>query len=100
MKKIIFLALLVASMTSCMSTKTTVGTFKEETGNEYVYDKGKQVYLFWGIMPIGRTNVSTPVDGSCEVITKIRLIDLALSACTGGIITIQSVKVKDKRAEK
>lgn len=100
MKKIFLLALLVATMASCMSTKTTVGSFKEETGNEYVYDKAKQVYLFWGIMPIGRTNVSTPADGSCEVITKINILDFAITTCTGGIITMQSIKIKDKRAEK
>lgn len=86
-------------MSSCMMTKTSVGTYKESVGKEYTYDKGKQMWLFWGVLPIGRTDVSTPVNGSCEVITKFKFTDLLISGLTGGIVTSYSIKVKAKKQE-
>jgi len=80
-----------------MTTKTSVGAFKESWGNEYTYDQGKQFWVFWGLMPIGRTDVSTPADGNCQVITRYRLGDVLISTLTGGIITSYSIKVKAKR---
>lgn len=90
-------AILSMGMSSCLTTKTTVGTFKEQTGQEYTYAKGKQFWLFWGIMPIGRTNVNTPSDGACEVITRFNVFDAIVSGITGGIITSYTIKVKAKR---
>lgn len=97
MKKVVFALFIVSFSTSCMMTKTSVGTYKEEQGKEYTYDKGKQVWLFWGLIPVGRTNVSTPTDGSCEVVTKFRFTDVLISGLTGGIVTSYSIKVNDKR---
>jgi len=102
MKNIKILALtciMVIGVSSCMMTKTSVGAFKESAGKEYTYDKGKQMWLFWGVLPIGRTDVSTPVNGSCEVITKFRFTDLLISGLTGGIVTSYSIKVKAKKQE-
>jgi hypothetical protein len=83
--------------TSCMTTKTSVGSYREKQGNEYTYDKGKQFWLFWGLIPITRTNVSTPTDGSCEIITKFRVGDAIIIGLTGGILTTYSIKVKAKK---
>ena len=102
MKNIKILALtciMVIGVSSCMMTKTSVGAYKESVGKEYTYDKGKQMWLFWGVLPIGRTDVSTPVNGSCEVITKFRFTDLLISGLTGGIVTSYSIKVKAKKQE-
>jgi hypothetical protein len=101
MKSIKFSVLLLSFMTltSCMTTKTSVGTYKEEQGKEYTYDKGKQFWLFWGLVPLGRTNVSTPTDGSCQITTKFRGIDVVISTLTGGIVTCYSIKVEDKKSE-
>ena len=94
-----FLGMLIVLLftTSCMTTKTSVGGFQQKQGTEYVYGKGKQIWLFWGILPVGRTNVSTPPDGSCEVITRFNASDFIISGLTGGIITTQTIKVKAKR---
>ncbi len=82
---------------SCMTTKTNVGAYKETVGNEYTYAKGKQIWLFWGLVPIGRTNVNTPGNGNCQVITKFNFGDVLISGLTGGIITTYSIKVKAKK---
>ena len=37
---------------SCMMTQTTVGAYKESAGAEYEYAKGKQVWLFEGLIPL------------------------------------------------
>jgi hypothetical protein len=96
MKKIIAVAILLISFSSCMMTKTPVGAYLETPGKEVTFDKGKQFWLFWGIMPIGRTHVNTPSNGNCQVTTKIRLTDFIISGLTGGIVTSTSIKVEVK----
>jgi hypothetical protein len=86
-----------AFMSSCMTTKTSVGAFKETQGSEYTYAKGKQLWLFWGLMPLGRTNVNTPGDGNCEIITRFNFGDLLISSLTGGIVTSYTIKVQAKK---
>jgi len=80
-------------------TKTNVGSFKEEQGKEYIYAKGKQIWLLWGMIAIGRTSVATPTDGSCQVVTKRNLGDILISFLTIGIVTTYSIKVIDKKQE-
>ena len=99
-----FLALLILAVfvlgtfSSCLTTKTSVGAFKEIQAPEYTYAKGKQFWLFWGLVPLGRTSVNTPGDGNCEVITKFKFLDVLVSGLTGGIVTSYSIKVKAKKA--
>lgn len=88
---------LASSLSSCMTTKTSVGAYRETQGNEYTYGKAKQIWLFWGLMPLGRASVNTPGDGNCEVITRFNLGDFIISGLTGGIVTTQTIKVKAKR---
>jgi hypothetical protein len=99
MKKTIlscFIAVALMS-TSCMTTKTNVGAYKESAGNPYVYSKAKQVWLFWGLIPVGRTSVSTPTDGNCQVITRFNFTDVLISGLTAGIVTTETIKVKAKK---
>jgi hypothetical protein len=101
MKKTIVILILsisvAAIMPSCMSTKTNVGNYREMDGKEYTYDKGKQLWLFWGLLPIGRTSVDTPSSGDCAVLTKLKLGDFLISGITGGIITSYTITVKAKK---
>jgi hypothetical protein len=104
MKKIKSCALLLltviiitSTLSSCLMTKTSVGNYKESWGNDYTYAKGRQLWLFWGIVPLGRTSVNTPGDGNCEVVTKFTFGDFLISGLTAGIITSYSIKVKAKR---
>ena len=80
-----------------MMTKTPVGGYLETPGKEVTFDKGKQFWLFWGLMPIGRTHVNTPSNGNCQVTTKIKLTDFIISGLTGGIVTSTSIKVEVKQ---
>ncbi len=88
---------LAAFLSSCMMTKTSVGAFRETKGNEYTYSKGKQWWLFWGIVPVGRTSLSTPTDGSCQVITRYNFVDFLISGLTAGILTTETIKVVAKK---
>ena len=88
---------IAALLSSCMMTKTSVGAFKETRGNEYTFSKGKQWWLFWGIIPIGRTDLSTPTDGSCQVITRYNFVDFLISGVTAGILTTETIRVVAKR---
>jgi hypothetical protein len=80
-----------------MTTKTNVGAYRETQGEEYTYAKGKQMWLFWGLIPLGRTSVSTPADGNCQVITRYNVGDAIISSLTGGIFTTHTIKIKAKR---
>jgi len=88
---------LTAFMSSCMMTKTSVGTYTETKGSEYTFSKAKQWWLFWGIVPIGRTNTATPTNGACEVIVRHDFTDFLISGLTAGILTTMTIKVKAKR---
>jgi hypothetical protein len=91
------LSLILSSFTSCMTTKTSVGQFEEQQGQVYKYAKGKQFWLFGGLLPIGRTNVNTPGDGDCEVVTRYTFGDALINVVTLGILHTKTIKVNAKR---
>ncbi|MDG1915698.1 MAG: hypothetical protein P8I55_14050 [Crocinitomix sp.] len=97
MKKVILIALMAVFVTSCMTTKTTVGDYNSDPGKEFAYDKGKQFWLFWGLVPIGRQNVDTPADGTFEMEEKFKLGDFLISGLTGGIVSSRTIKCLDKK---
>ena len=49
MKKFLILGTALLMLSACRTTKTDVGQFRETPTEDYVYAKGKQVWLFWGI---------------------------------------------------
>lgn len=97
-KAVIFL-LITSVFSSCMMTKTSVGPYKETEGKEYTYAKAKQIWLFWGIVPLGRTSVNTPGDGNCEIITKRAPGDMLVTFLTLGIVSSYTIKVNAKKKE-
>ena len=90
---------LLLGMTSCrsMKTATPVGNFRSSQGSTYTYAKGKQIYLFWGYVRLGRTSVATPANGDCCIRTYVTFWDRILTGLTGGIISAQSIAVDAKR---
>ena len=94
-----FALIILTSMNSCMVTKTSVGQYTETQGKEYTYAQGKQLWLFWGIFPLGRTNVNTPGDGNCQVVTRYNFGDFLITGLTGGIVSSYTIKIKAKRKE-
>ena len=99
MKKlaVLLLAGILTLMPSCMSTRTSVQDYKETIGQQYLYAKGRQCYLFWGLIPLGRTSVATPAEHSCQVRTRFGFWDAFVSAITGGIFSMQQIRVYAKR---
>ncbi|MBQ7388572.1 MAG: hypothetical protein IJW01_04310 [Paludibacteraceae bacterium] len=96
--KILIIALLMALiLPSCMTTRTSVGSYRETEGKQYVYSRGKQCYLFWGLLPLGRTRVATPASGNCEVRTRYNFWDALVSTITGGIFQMQTIRVYAKK---
>lgn len=94
---VVLFAMLV-SATSCMTTRTSVGNFNAQQGQTYQYAKGKQCYLFWGLIPLGHTSVATPESGDCQVRTRFGFVDWLVSGVTGGIFSMQSVRVYAKHS--
>ncbi len=97
--KLILLAVLITVVlghTSCMVTKTNVGQYKEMQGIPYKYSKAKQLWLFWGILPLGKASANTPASGNCQVVTKYTLGDVLITTLTAGIIKSYTIKVKTK----
>ena len=85
---------------SCMVTKTSVKNYDDASGQEYYYDKGRDMYLFWGLLPVGKPAIISPVETTpCQVRTRTDFVDGLVSLITGGIFSMQSVGVMVKRAE-
>lgn len=87
----------IVSMSSCMVTQTNVGKYTEAKGTEYTYSKAKQMWICWGLVPVGRTHTETPADGNCQVITQMNALDGFLTYITAGFFGMQTIKVKAKR---
>ncbi|TXF85426.1 hypothetical protein FUA23_20660 [Neolewinella aurantiaca] len=94
---VLALSITISSFTSCMTTKTPVGEFQQQRGEVYKYGKGKQLWLFGGLLPIGRTNVNTPDHGNCEVVTRYTFGDVLINVATLGILHTYTIKVNAKR---
>lgn len=84
-------------LSACMTTRTDVGQFRETRGRSYRYARGKQVWLFWGAIPMGRTSVNTPGDGNCQVVTKFTFGDVLINTFTLGVVKTYSIHVNAKR---
>ena len=87
----------VLALPSCMTTRTPVGNYASAPGEPTVYSKGKQCYLFWGLLPLGRKNVEVPASKNCEVRTRVNFWDGLATTVTAGIFSMQSIRVYVKQ---
>ena len=99
MKKSFILILLGALMLlpSCMTTRTSTLGYNEQQGKEYYYDRAKQCYLFWGLLPLGRPQLDQPKKQPIQVRTRVGFIDGFCTVITGGIFSMQTVRIVAKR---
>lgn len=97
--KLAFLLLVVLSLsvTSCYTTRTSLGNYRESTGTPTNFSKGKQLWLFWGLLPAGRTQVSVPKIPDCQVVTRFNFVDGLIFVITGGIIETETIKILVKK---
>ncbi len=84
---------------SCMTTNTNVKNYDDLDGQEYYYAKGKQNYLFWGLLPLGKPNIQVPENEPCQIRTTTTFVDGLVSDLTIGIFSMQSVRVLTKRQQ-
>lgn len=86
-------------LVSCrvMKTSTPVGEYRITEGRTMTYARGKQLYLFWGLVRLGKTSVATPPSGNCCVRTYETFWDRVLSSLTVGIVSAQTIHVDVKR---
>lgn len=98
MKKLILFLLVAFACQSCYTTRTSVGDYriatKADKAASYTYSKAKQCYLFWGLIPLGHARTAVPRDNHCEIRTGFGFVDFLVSILTGGIFSMQTVKVK------
>lgn len=92
--KISFPLILLIFIFSCMATKTPVGNYKQQQGEEKRYAKAKQLFLF-GVR-MGKTTVATPSDGNCMIKEKYTFGDVLLTTLTIGIVSSRTIIVYTK----
>ncbi|MCQ2958662.1 MAG: hypothetical protein MJ198_00540 [Bacteroidales bacterium] len=95
MKKLLIFISSVVLFTSCYTTWTTVGNYKqlESQGlSSYKYDQAKQFYLFGGLIPLGHNHANVP-DEPCEIKEKFKFTDFLISTVTCEIFTCRTIQV-------
>jgi len=91
----ILLLIAFFSLSSCLTTKTTVGNYKAATGQTYTASKGKSVFLFWGLVPASRAKLYGPE--SCQVVTRLNTFDVLITSLTAGLIIPTTTRINAKR---
>lgn len=89
----VFLAVFLL-LSSCMVTRTTIGDGPVgKKGKTEVYSKSKQFYLFWGFVKLGKGQPVIPEDKNLQVKTSYNVFDALVTTLTGGIFSMQTVKI-------
>ncbi len=97
-KKIFLFLLLSAFLTSCTVTRTTIGNGPiGNQGQTETFSKGKQLYLFWGLLPLGHTSPPIPEDKNCQVKTSQNVGDALITWLTIGIVQSRTIKILTKK---
>jgi predicted small secreted protein len=97
-KTILSVAIAATLLTSCMSTRTTIGAGPVgKEANTKVYSSVKQSYLLRGTIPLGFNQPTLPTTPDYQVHTCRRFIDCFLTWLTGGIYSQQTVEIITKK---
>lgn len=80
--------------TSCLTHRHTVGDGPVGAqGRTEVYSRAKQVYIFWGLVPLGRPQPAAPSHGDYQIKTGYNIGDALLSVVTGGILQFRTIRI-------
>ena len=83
-----------------MVTRTTIGDGPVgSNGSTEVFSKSKQMYLFWGFVKLGSSQPVIPEDKNVQIKTSFNVVDAIVTSITGGIFSMQTVKVIVKKEE-
>src|SRR5579863_5893854 len=83
----------ILSLNSCFVNRTTVADGPIGKEKSIKYAKAKQMYLFWGLVPIGQAQPRTPVECGYQVKSVFNFWDMLVSTITGGIFDLRTVKI-------
>jgi len=94
MRKILPLLIILFSLSlnSCYVNRTTVAD--GPVGKSGVrYSHTKQMYLFWGLLPIGQAQPRAPQGCGYQVKTAFNFVDILINGITGGIFGTRNIKI-------
>lgn len=80
---------------SCKVQKEQVGNYSDETGKTIVYEKGKDIYLFWDQITLNKVEDHIEIK-NYEKIIKRNIFDNIIYYGTFGVFSFYSVKIKVK----
>lgn len=69
-------------------------------GSTQVYDKAKQGYLFWGLIPLQRQHTKQPVHGDYQVKTCFNFEDGLATILSAGIVSFRSIKILEYKQDR
>ena len=95
----ILLVLLLFIIESCTIQKEQMGNYNEQPGKEIVYEKGKDIYLFWDQVQLQKVEKNLKTK-DYEKIVKRNVFDGIITYGTMGIISFYTVKIKVKETTK
>ncbi len=93
--KLIMPIILLSLLFSCAATKTQVGNYNNTEGKTVVYEKGKDIYLFWDKIPLQKVEKKINIK-DYEKIAKRNLFDNITYYGTMGIYSSYTVKIITK----
>lgn len=79
-----------------MVSKEQVGNYNSIEGNPEVYSKSKDIYLFWDVVPLRRTDKKIKLT-DYEKVVKRNFFDNVIYYGTVGIFSFYTVKIKIKK---
>ena len=91
---VVALSLMSMSLSSCYISRVAVGSGpigKDKTAT--TYSTQKDMFLFWGLLPLTPTNPKEPTDGNYQVQVSTQFVDWLVTRITGGIFGLRTVKV-------
>jgi hypothetical protein len=88
----------VILITSCGATKVQVGNYNNIDCKTTLYKKSKDIYLFWDIVPIKRTEKKIKVK-DYEKVVRRDFFDNVIFYGTAGIFSFYSVKINTKKCD-
>src|SRR5581483_8665397 len=91
--KLSLIGLLMLSLNSCYVNRTTIGDGPVGKSEAAKYGKAKQMYLFWGLVPLGFSQPAAPMECGYQIKTSFNFFDMLVSGLTGGIFGMRTVKV-------
>lgn len=80
--------------TSCMTHRHTIGEGPVGArGKTKIHSRAKQMYLFWGLVPLGRPEPHRPNHHNYQIKTGANFGDAVLSTITLGLVQWRTIRI-------